>query len=246
MAAPPRYSDSRRGRTERKNRSLRSHVTRFAEDVAIRDDVADNRDILSGKFVAQHAIEEILAELPTSATCRQSSGRCRADAVRFQGRTQIIEDRAGRNHDIARRKHDPPPERLDERFFSQKARVRRPFVVLALDVNVRPKSTNNRLGSGSFGNHDVIDKLQSRETLGTKLLRHIRRLAVGLFDGVVAAQRNNQHFTLLVRELEILEVTGMDNIEAAVAMNHGASLSAVRRSEWLKLLDRAELAQNAA
>ena len=97
------------------------------------------------------------------------------------------------------------------------------LVLPALDVDVGPQEVQQLQGRRLRADHHQAHAIQGGQALGPKLLRD-QRPAGALVDHRVARDADDETVAQLGRVLEVADVAGVDDVEAAVAQDHRAAL----------------------
>ena len=114
------------------------------------------------------------------------------------------------------------------------------FVLPAFDVDVRLHRLENRACPLVFAQRDVVHARQLGEIVQPEILRDVRAL-VTFHDGVVPAHCDDEDITEAASESQVANVTGMNDVEATVALNDRLAFLAKSRPLDPEALDRMDL-----
>jgi hypothetical protein len=197
--------------------------TGFAEVVAVEDVVADDDDPLTPEPLDQReqlaAAQVVLAEVA-------------ADLFIVERRdTAHAADQRGRGVDhLAAREDDAPAVADDGLALGEEAGVVVGLVLAPFDVNVGLELVEQFDSRRVWVDVDEIDALERGQALGAEVVRDQR--AVGALVHLrVGGDGDDQDVALRARELEVVDVAGVDDVEAAVALHYGLAARAGFGSE---------------
>jgi hypothetical protein len=101
-----------------------------------------------------------------------------------------------------------------------KARILLGLVLSPFDVDVGLNRLENRPGPLVFAERHVVDARQLCEVVEAEVFRNVRSF-VALHDDVIRAHRHHQDVAKATGESQVADVSGMDDVEAAVTLNDG-------------------------
>jgi hypothetical protein len=123
-------------------------------------------------------------------------------------------------HDVAAVKDHAAAVSFHDLPFAREARVAGGGILAAFDVHVGVQQLKQLAGGGVRVDHDPIDEFQGGQVLSAQLLGDVGSVEA-FTHGRVAGQRDHQHIAELAGELEVADVPGMHDVEAAVALDNG-------------------------
>jgi glycosyltransferase involved in cell wall biosynthesis len=111
---------------------------------------------------------------------------------------------------------------FDDFAFTAEAGVGGLSILAAFDIDVGPEQLQDLAGGGVRINDDPVHELEHGQVLGPEVFTDVG--AVGaLGDGGIAGQRDDEHVPELPGELQVADVAGVYDVEAAVALHDGAA-----------------------
>jgi len=189
-----------------------------AEDVGVADGLADDEDASVAEGGAARdecgAAEVVaLGELPES--CVEGIG----------GGLHGVDERGGGEDDVSGGEDDASAVGFDGVAFGVESRVVVVFVFASLDVDVGLDALEELGGGGLVVDVDPVDEVECGEVFGAELFGD-EWAAGALGDAFVAGDGDEEDVAEGFGLAEVSDVSGVDDVEAAVALDECSSVAA--------------------
>jgi len=139
-------------------------------------------------------------------------------AIQVRVSSQRLDEGGRAEDDLAATEDHAPAVVLDDAAFLGEVGVMAGGVLPAFDVDVGAEFSQQRCRGRGGINIDQVHHLQGGEVFGPEFLGDVGPL-LALGDLVVAGQGDYEQVALATRELQVAYVAGVDDVEAAMAMD---------------------------